>query len=87
MFKNGTACICGLAYGYVGAGNDNSTAVLIVCTEMSQGDYIEFKVTTDDGTATVIDDAVRVIVEGIPMAGWDNKRGGNKRQILEKEAF
>lgn len=76
LFKNGTACVCGKAYGFVGAGADNSTAVLVACIELSQNDYIEFKVTTNDGTATVIDDACRAIVEGLPMHGWDNSRGG-----------
>lgn len=78
-YKNGVACTCGKAYGYIGAGVDNSTAVLMGCTEISPGDYLQFKVTVDDGTATLIDDSCRVIIEGVPMHGWDNNRGGKLR--------
>lgn len=83
LYKNGVACPCSTSYGFVGAGNDNSTAVMIACTELYPEDYLEFKVQVDDGTATIIDSACRVMVEGLPMFGWDNNKAGTKRFIGE----
>jgi len=78
LYVNGVACHC-VSHGVVGVGAGHSDCVLIGAHHLYPGDYVEIYLSVDVGSATLEDDSARLMIEALPMEGWDNRHGGKKR--------
>lgn len=76
VYINGVQCECATAHGSVGAGTEHGDATIVFARELKCGDYVEIFISTDNGTVTTEEETARLIIEGLPMKGWDNNHGG-----------
>lgn len=80
IYINGVAQPCCLTHGAIGSLGNHGDAILGSAVYANAGDYIEVYARVDAGSATVEADTARIIIEGLPMMGWDNGAGGSKIQ-------
>lgn len=79
LYVNGIAVDCCKTHGAIAAGT-HGDAALITSIYVNAGDYIEVYASVDNGTAIIEADTARLIIEGLPMMGWDNGAGGSRIQ-------
>ena len=79
LYVNGVAVDCCTTHGAIAAGT-HGDATLISMIYVNAGDYIEAYASVDNGTVTIEADTARIIIEGLPMMGWDNGSGGSRIQ-------
>ena len=81
LYKNGSALDGSkTATGVTGAGSQTpyilNNQSLHYVVYMEKNDYIQVKATTSAGEALTLSDTSRLIINFIPMQGWDNSSGG-----------
>jgi len=77
LYINGTLQNCCTVHAGINAQN-HSDATLIAAFQATMGDYIEIYVNVDDGTSVTESNTARLIIEGLPMKGWNNNAGGRE---------
>jgi len=81
LYKNGSALDGSkTATGITGAGSQTAYILnnqsLHYMVYLEKGDYLQVKATASSGTAITLSDTSRILMQFIPMQGWDNSSGG-----------
>lgn len=77
LYINGTLQDCCTVHGGISA-QEHTDVTLIAAFQANMGDYIEIYVNVDNGTSTTESETARLIIEGLPMKGWNNNAGGKE---------
>ena len=75
LYINGVAQDCCITHGVIAA-TTHGDATLLTAIYANARDYIEVYASTDAGTVIIEPDTARLIIQGLPMLGWDNGAGG-----------
>ncbi len=78
LYKNGVIVEGASAHCMIGAGDEHSNVGMVVCFEAIVGDYIEIIYFVDAGTGNLEANTSRLILQALPMEGWNNNRGSRK---------
>lgn len=77
IYINGVAQDCCEAHGAMSNTGVHGNITLVILIYANSGDYIEIYASVDAGTVETEPNTVRIIVEGLPIKGWDNNAGGS----------
>jgi hypothetical protein len=80
MGKNGSLIDC--SYTLTDIGNSNKVGVSAFCIIFLQkGDYLQIATKSNTGTLTSIANTVKILIEGIPMQGYNNQSCGTENKL------
>lgn len=78
IYINGVAQPCCTGHSIIGAGAEHSDVALIVSVTLNYGDYLEVYASVDAGTGNLEEDTARLIIEALPVEGWNNGHGSKE---------
>ena len=77
LYKNGSL-LEGATVSTYCSGNEQGSESLTYIAYLEKGDYIQIKTTASANSVTSISETSRLIIEFIPMKGWNNSSGGRE---------
>jgi len=80
MGKNGVSNDCSYTLADIGK-NDKGELSAVCVIFLQKGDYLQIATKSNTGTLTTIANTSKIIIEGIPMAGYNNQSGGTENKL------